>query len=38
MIEPVWRPLSAIQALENLVDAAEREGARPPAPREITLG
>jgi hypothetical protein len=35
---PIWRPPIAVQALQNLVDAAEREGSPPPAPRGIALG
>jgi hypothetical protein len=27
----IWRPPIAVAALENLIDAAEREGASPPA-------
>jgi hypothetical protein len=30
---PIWHPPVAIAALQNLTDAAEREGASPPAPR-----
>ena len=29
---PVWQPPMAIIALQNLVDASEREGTDPPAP------
>jgi hypothetical protein len=28
---PIWRPPIAVAALQNLIDAAEREGASPPA-------
>jgi hypothetical protein len=33
---PLWRPPIAVQALQNLVDAAEREGSRPSAPPGTT--
>jgi hypothetical protein len=29
---PIWRAPIAVAALQNLIDAAQREGASPPAP------
>jgi len=33
---PIWRPPIAVAALQNLIDAAERESTAPPARRRET--
>jgi hypothetical protein len=35
---PIWRAPLAVAALQNLIDAAEREGARSPPPGEALNG